>query len=175
MLFAVEAGEYTFTGNPPEFEEDIPIEHTSLPWYDATQKLPADTLRRFLLDYAECNDGIREYLSIWYLHGLPEGLLEQWKANLQSYANTKAEGRRYVPEDEVYYFMMGVRSALHKRLLLLRKVGATMDAFYWLGTVFEIASKKVYADEEGEFECFYYDCVEDWNILFDEATDKQRE
>ena len=32
VLFAVEAGEYTFTGDPPEFEEDIPIEHPSLPW-----------------------------------------------------------------------------------------------------------------------------------------------
>lgn len=175
VLFAVEAGEYTFTGDPPEFEEDIPIEYPSLPWYDAAQKLPADTLRKFLLDYANRNDEIREHLSIWYLHGLPEGLLEQWKANLQSYANTKAEGRRYVPEDEVYYFMLGVRNALNDRLLLLRKVGATMDAFYWLGTAFEIASKKVYADEEGEFEDFYYDCVEDWNILFDEATDEQRE
>ena len=175
VLFAVEAGEYTFTGDPPEFEEDISIEHPSLPWYDAVEKLPADTLRKFLLDYADRNDEIREYLSIWYLHGLPEGLLEQWKANLRSYANTKAEGRRYVPEDEVYYFMLGVRNALNDRLLLLRKVGATMDAFYWLGTAFEIASKKVYADEEGEFEDFYYDCVEDWNILFDEATDEQRE
>ena len=119
VLFAVEAGEYTFTGDPPEFEEDIPIEHPSLPWYDAVEKLPADTLRKFLLDYADRNDEIREYLSIWYLHGLPEGLLEQWKANLRSYANTKAEGRRYVPEDEVYYFMLGVRNALNDRCLLL--------------------------------------------------------
>lgn len=155
VLFAVEAGEYTFTGDPPDFEEDIPIGRPGLPWYDAIERLPADTLRKFLLDFADRNDEVREYLSIWYLHGLPEGLLSQWKANLQSYANTKAEGRRYVPEDEVYYFMLGVRNALNDRLLLLRKVGATMDAFYWLGTAFEIASKKVCADEEGEFEDFY--------------------
>ena len=175
VLFAVEAGEFTFTGDPPDFEEDIPIDHLSLPWYDAVEKLPADILRRFLLDYADRNEEIREYLSIWYLHGLPEGLLAQWKENLQAYANAKAEGRRYVPEDEVYYFMLGVRNALNERLLLLRKVGATMDAFYWLGTAFEIASKKVFADEEGDFETFYYDCVDDWNVLFDEATDEQRE
>ncbi len=175
VLFAVEAGEYTFTGDPPEFEEDIPIDHLSLPWYDAVEKLPADILRKFLWDYADRNEEIREYLSIWYLHGLPEGLLEQWKANLQSYANTKTEGRRYVPEDEVYYFILGVRKALNDRFLLLRKVGATMDAFYWLGIAFEIASKKVFADEEGEYETFYYDCVDDWNILFDEASDEQRE
>ena len=175
VLFAVEAGEYTFTGDPPEFEDDIPIGRPSLPWYDAIERLPADTLRKFLLDYAERNEEIREYLSIWYLHGLPEGLLAQWKENLQSYANTKAGGRRYVPENEVYYFMTGVRSALNRRLLLLRKVGATMDAFYWLGTAFEIAAKKVCADDDGEFEDFYYDCVEDWFILFSEATDEQRE
>lgn len=175
VLFAVEAGEYTFTGDPPEFEEDIPIEHVSLPWYDAVERLPVDTLRRFLLDYADRNDEIREYLSIWYLNGLPEGLLEQWKANLQSYANARSEGRRYVPEDAVCYFMRGVRSALNDRLLLLRKVGAAMDAFYWLGTVFEITSKKMYADKEGEFEDFYCDCVADWNILFEEATEQQRE
>lgn len=175
VLFAVEAAEYTFTGDPPEFEEDIPVGCPSLPWYDAIEKLPADTLRRFLLDFADRNDDIREELSIWYLHGMPEGLMARWKSNLQAYANTRAEGRRYVPEDEVYYFMLGVRHALKERLLLLRKVGATMDAFYWLGTAFEIASQKVYADEEGEFEDFYYECVEDWNILFDEATDEQRE
>lgn len=175
VLFAVEAGEYTFTGDPLELEEDIPVERPHLPWYDAIERLPADALRRFLLDYADRNGEIREYLSILYLHGLPEGLLGQWKSSLQSYANTEAAGRRYVPADEVYYFMCGIRNALNDRLLLLRKVGATMDAFYWLGTAFEIASKKVYADEEGEFEDFYYDCVEDWNILVSEATEEQRE
>ncbi len=174
VLFAVEAGEYTFTGDPPEFEEDIPIEHVSLPWYDAVERLPADTLRRFLLDYADRNDEIREYLSIWYLHGLPEGLLEQWKAKLQSYVNAEAVGQRYVPENAVCYFMFGVRKALNDRFLLLRKVGATMDAFYWLGTVFEIASGKVYADD-GEFGDFCCDCAEDWNLLFDEATAQQQE
>ncbi len=175
VLFAVEAGEYTFTGKPPEFEEDIPIEHVSLPWYDAVERLPADTLRRFLLDYADRNEEIREYLSIWYLHGLPEGLLEQWKAKLQSYANDWVVGRQYVPKDDVHYFLCGVRSALNERLPLLRKVGATMDAFYWLGTVFEIASGKVYADEKGEFDDFYCDCVVDWNILLNEAAEEQRE
>ena len=175
VLFAIEAGEYTFIGDPPDFEEDILVDHISFPWYDAVEKLPADMLRKFLLDYAERNEEIREYLSIWYLHGLPKGLLAKWKENLQAYANAKAEGRRYVPEDEVYYFMMGVRSALNQRLLLLRKVDATMDAFYWLGIAFEIAAKKVCADEEGDFESFYYDCVDDWNNLFDEATDEQRE
>lgn len=175
VLFAVEAGEYTFTGEPSDFEEDILTDYCSLPWYDAIEKLPADALRRFLLDYADRNNEIREWLSIWYLHGLPEGLLELWKANLQFYANAKTFDHRYVPEDEVYYFLSGVRGMLMERLLLLRKVGATMDAFYWLGTVYEIVSKKVYADEEGEFEDFYYDCVEIWNTLFDEATDEQRE
>lgn len=175
VLFAVEADEYTFTGDPPEFEEDIPIGRPDLPWRDAIERLPADTLRKFLLDFAERNYEVREYLSIWYSHGLPEGLLAQWKANLQSYANAKAYGRRYIPEDEVYHFILGVRSALNERLFLLRKVGATMDAFYWLGTAFEIAAQKVFADEEGDFDTFYYDCVEDWNILFDEATEEQRE
>ena len=152
VLFAIEAGEYTFTGEPSDYEEDIPTDHLSLPWYDAIERLPADTLRRFLLDLAERNDKVREYLSIWYLHGLPEGLLEQWKTDLQLYVREKSAGRRSVPEDEVYYFLSGVRDMLIERLLLLRKVGATMDAFYWLGTVYEIVSKKIYADEEGEFE-----------------------
>lgn len=175
VLFAVEAGEYTFSGDPPEFEEDIPTRRPSLPWYDAIEKLPADTLRRFLLDLADHNDDIQEYLAIWYLHGLPEGLLDKWKADLQHYANVKSAGRRYVPGDDVYYFIAGIRNALNNRWLLLRKVGATMDAFYWLGTVFEIASKKVYADDEGEFQLFYYDCISDWNTLFEAATEVQRE
>lgn len=175
VLFAVEAGEYTFTGDSPQFEEDIPIEEVSLPWYDAVERLPADTLRRFLVDYADRNDEVREYLSIWYLHGLPEGLLEQWKAKLQFYASDRAMGRRYVPEYEVCYFMFGVRKALNDRLLLLRKVGATIDAFYWLGTAFEIAAQKVCADENGEFRDFCDECAENWNCLFCEATDAQRE
>lgn len=173
LLFAIEAGGYTFTGEPPEYDEDIPIEET-LPWHEAIEKFSVDTLRQVLLDLADRNTEVREYLSIWYLRRLPEGLLEHWKANLQDYARAKAEGRRYVPEDEVYYFMCGVRNALNNRLLLLRKVGATMDAFYWLGTAFEIASKKVYTDEEREFRDFYYDCVKDWYLLFSEATEEQR-
>lgn len=175
LMFAIEEGEYTFTGDPPEYDEDDLDEHPSLPWYDAVEKLPADILRRFLLDYADRNSEVREYLAIWYLYGLPEGLLEQWKENLQSYAKARSVGRQYVPEEEVAYFIRGVRSALDDRFVMLRKVGATMDAFYWLGTVFEIAAKKIRADGEGAFESFYYDCIQSWDDLVMEATEEQRE
>lgn len=42
------------------------------------------------------NAELMEYLSILYLRGLPDDLMEKWKANLFSYARSRAEGRRYV-------------------------------------------------------------------------------
>lgn len=175
VLFAVEAGEYLFTTDFRELEEDIANNESDLPWAEAVEKMPADILRQFLLDYAEGDEQIQEYLSIWYLRGLPDGLLERWKRDLQSYARAIAGGRRYISEDEAYCFVNGVRDALNERLRLLRKVGATMDAFYWLGTVFEIASQKIYADLEGAFSVFYFDCAETWDQLFSEATEEQQE
>ena len=86
---------------------------------------------------------MQDYLVIHYLQGLPDELMAQWIANLWSYAKEMSSGYRYISEEDVHYFMNGVRSALNERFLLLRKVGATMDAFYYLGAVFELASKWV--------------------------------
>lgn len=175
LLFAIEAGEYTFTGDPPEFEEDILTGHTALPWYDAIERLPANTIREILLYFADQDTTIREHLAISYLHGLPDGLIAQWIDNLQSYAREMSSGYRYIPENDLRHFMNGVRSALNERFPLLRKVGAIMDAFYYLGAVFEVASKWVYSDDDGYFDDFRIDCSDLWELLFSEATEAQRE
>lgn len=175
LLFAIEAGEYTFTGEPPEYEEDIPIHRTPTPWQDAIEQLPDNTLRKILLHFVAQDPDMQDYLVIHYLQGLPDGLMAQWIANLQSYAKETSSGYRYIPENDLRHFMNGVRSALNERFLLLKKVGALMDAFYYLGAVFELASKWVYSDDHGCFGAFYDDCTELWDTLFDEATDKQQE
>lgn len=175
LLFAIEAGEYTFTGDPPEFEEDIPTGHTALPWYDAIEQLPDNTLREILQHFATLDPDIQDYLVIHHLQVLPDGLMAQWIANLQSYAREMSSGCRYIPEEDVFYFMNVVRSALSERFLLLRKVGALMDAFYYLGAVFELTSKWVYSDDHGYFGAFYDDCIGLWDDLFYDATDNQQE
>lgn len=175
LLFAIAAGEYTFTGDPPEEDEDIPIRRAPSPWQDAIAQLPDNTLREILLHFATQDPDMQDYLVIHYLQGLPDELMAQWIANLQSYAKEMSSGYRYIPEEDVHYFMNGVRSALNERFLLLRKVGATMDAFYYLGAVFELASKWVYSDDAGYFGAFYDDCIELWDDLFYDATDNQQE
>lgn len=176
LLYAVEAEEYTFTGEPPELEEvDIPVEELQIPWCEAIENLPADTLREILARYAMRDSEIGETLAIHYLGRLPEGLLSKWKTDLLSYAKEMAAGRSHVAKDDELYFINGMRFALRERFLLLRKVGAVMDAFYYLGTVFEIASKWVHDDPDCEFFDFYYECMENWDLLFSEATEHQRE
>ena len=175
LLFAIEAGEYSFTGDPPEFEEDIPIYFPSLPWNDAIEKLPSNTIREILLHFADQDENIQERLAILYLRKLPDGLMAKWIANLQSYAREMSSGYRFIPEEDLRYFISGVRSALNERFILLRNVGAIMDAFYYLGAVFEVASKWVYPNHNGYFEDFYDDCAELWDDLFSEATEEQRE
>lgn len=175
ILFAIEAGEYSFTGDPPEFEEDIPIYFPSLPWNDAIEKLPSNTIREILLHFADQDENIQERLAILYLRKLSDGLMAKWIANLQSYAREMSSGYRFIPEEDLRYFISGVRSALNERFILLRNVGAIMDAFYYLGAVFEVASKWVYPNHNGYFEDFYDDCAELWDDLFSEATEEQRE
>lgn len=175
LLFAIEAGEYNFTGDPPEFEEDIPICFPSLPWNDAIEKLPSNTIREILLHFADQDENIQERLAILYLRKLPDGLMAKWIANLQSYAREMSSGYRFIPEEDLRYFISGVRSALNERFILLRNVGAIMDAFYYLGAVFEEASKWVYPNHNGYFEDFYDDCAGLWDDLFSEATEEQRE
>lgn len=175
VLFAVDAGEYTFTGDPPEFEEDIPISFPSLPWNDAIEKLPSNTIREILRHFADQDENIQEYLTIWYLRKLPDSLMTKWITGLQSYAREMSSGYRYIPEDDLRYFISGIRSALNERFILLRNVGAVMDAFYYLGAVFEVASKWMYPNHNSYFEDFYDDCTELWDDLFSEATEEQRE
>lgn len=181
VLLAIEDTWHNFTGcllesdEEDDLDEDDEDENGSLPWYDAIERLPAESLRRFLLDYADRNNEIREYLAIWYYHGLPEGLLSKWKANLQSYASYCSAGGKYIHEDEVTSFIRGVRSVFTDRYALLISVGATMDAFYWLGTVFEIVTQRVRIDPYGKFVRFWEECVEDWEALLQKATEEQQE
>lgn len=175
VLFAIEAGEYIFTGNSTDLKDNNIDEVFSLPWYDAIENLSSNSLRLFLQDFAYNNQKIREHLSIWYMRRLPNGLLNEWKDVLLTYATARAGGHRYVPEDEVNYFISEIRSALDERFILLRNVGAIMDAFYWLGTVFEIIAQKIYIDEPGDFGIFYSDCVDDWSALIEEASNEQQQ
>lgn len=179
VLFAVEEGEFTFTNEAYEFDEDEDEyddegEPSGLPWQEAIQGLTAEELRRFLTEHAASNLSLQEDLSILYLRRLPPDLSRCWTALLRGCASRFSSGR-YVPAKEVHWFLLDLRNTFYHRFDLLRRVGAVMDAFYWLGAAFETAAQKVSADPFGDFRTFCADRRENWEQLLSTATEPQQE
>ena len=180
VLFAVEECELPFTDEAYAFDEsedeydDDEGEPLNLPWQEAIQALSAEELRRFLAERAALDLSLQEDLSILYLRGLPPPLSMCWIALLRGCASRFSSGR-YVPAEEVRWFLIHLRSTFYHRFDLLRRVGAVMDAFNWLGAAFEIAAQKIFADPSQEFRSFQDDCRGYWEQLLSEATDIQQE
>lgn len=131
LLYAVDAGEYTFTDEMPERNDFHVIERVNVKehWFDAVDCLPEVVLRAELMKLAERDHSLRLKLTILYLVGLPEGQINNRQTDLQETAFSYMNQRGYIEQYDVYDYVLEAEGLLKVVLPLLIKANAVMDAF----------------------------------------------
>ena len=177
LLYAVDAGEYTFTDELPERNDFHVIERVSVKehWLDAVDCLPEAVLRAELMKLAERDHSLSLKLTILYLGGLPEGQINNWQADLQETAFSYMNQRGYIEQDDVYDYILEADNLLRLVLPLLIKANAVMDAFRLTWMVFETVMEVPMEDEDHDTSVLIGDCEEAWRGQFEKATESQKE
>lgn len=176
VLFAVDAGEFTFTDdvpnpNVPPVVERVPLkEH----WLEAIDTLPETILRSELMRLAQQDHALRHRLTVMHLHGLPEGQLNNWKADLQELAQSYMDRRGKINFADTWEFLMDLDNFLEAKMVGLWKVGAVMDAFYLAWIVLETALETQLDDVDDELCELVDSCEVIWKKAFELATEDQR-
>jgi hypothetical protein len=132
-------------------------------------------VRKELLKRADRDERLRERLAILYLGKLPEGQLQNWKADLQDVAAGYTDRRGCIREDDVWDFLNDLGNLLDAKLPLLFEVKAVMDAFHLTWIVMETALEWSIDDPHDELGFLFVDCEEALRKIFSMATDPQRE
>jgi len=156
----------------PPVVSHIPLE---MPWQEAIDKLPEETIREELLKLADRADRLKERLAVLYLGGLPEGQLQNWKADLQDIASRYRNRRGWIAEENAWEFTDDLGVFLNDRLPLLLEVNAVMDAFHLVWIVMETALEWYVDNADGDVDDLLDDCEEGLRKVYSIATDRQRE
>jgi hypothetical protein len=176
VLFALESGDVSVTELPaakqPTIVSHIPME---LPWLEAIDNLPEDIVRKELLKLTDRDGRLKERLAVLYLGHLPEGQLQNWKADLQETAARFADRRGRIHADDVWEFLNELGVFLDAKLPLLLEVKAVMEAFHLVWIVMETALEWPLNDDYDELGDFFQECTEALRSVFDVATDDQFE
>lgn len=176
VLFALECDDVSIEDLPPAkrppIVSHIPIE---TPWLEAIDNLPEEVVRKELLKRADRDERLKERLAVLYLGKLPEGQIQNWKADLQEIAGEYANRRGQIRDDGAWDFLYDLGNFLDAKLPLLFEVGAVMDAFHLIWIVLETALEWEVDDlEEGAYDLFE-DCENALRTLWAMATEEQRE
>ena len=174
VLFALEAGvpfEEMPPREPPAIVERIPIE---LPWLEAIEHLPENVIRKKLIQLADRDDNLKERLVYLYLGGLPEGQLQNWKAEIQQLALEASNRHGEISWENADIFFMELKNFISSKLSMLRDIRAIMDAYRLVWIALETAIEQVYAEPNGSLQDFAKDCEDAWDKLFDAANEEQR-
>jgi hypothetical protein len=176
VLFALESGNVSIEELPPAKQPPI-VSHVPMetPWLEAIDHLPEAVVRKELLKRADRDERLRERLAILYLGKLPEGQLQNWKADLQDVAAGYTDRRGCIREDDVWDFLNDLGNLLDAKLPLLFEVKAVMDAFHLTWIVMETALEWSVDDPHDEMGFLFVDCEEALRKIYSMATDPQRE
>ena len=156
----------------PPIVSHIPLE---MPWLEAIDNLPEETVRKELLKRADREDWLKERLAVLYLGKLPEGQIQNWKADLQKNASDYTDRRGRIVDEDAWEFANGLGNFLDTKLPLLFEVNAVMDAFYVIWIVMETALEWHVDDPDGDLYDLFEDCEESLRKVYSVATDEQRE
>lgn len=172
VLLEIEAGEYTFTNDPPtapiSIVERVPIEER---WQEAIDTLPEEVIREELLKLADRDEGLKLRLSLLLTGKLPEGQLNNWKADVQEIAASYMSRSRYIREEDVVEYIYDETLFLRNKLAVLKGFNATMDAFYLTSMVYETVMEiPLEYQEDEELFTIMDECEESWEELFAKAT-----
>ncbi len=176
LLFEIEAGEYTFTDEDPAPPIQL-VERVEIPeqWRDAIATLPEKMVRTKLVEQAEKNGQLRLELTIRYLGHLPQGQINNWKADLQQYAMEGMNLRGYVDQGEVEALLWEAQYLLDTMIPLLLEIGTIMDAFNLTWTVCETMAEIPMEDAYHEKDRLFSNCGAYFLEIMEKASQEQKE
>lgn len=176
VLFALERDDVSIEDIPPAKRPPI-VSHIPMetPWLEAIDNLPEEVVRKELLKRADRDERLKERLAVLYLGKLPEGQIQNWKADLQEIAGEYANRRGQIKDDDAWDFLYDLDNFLDAKLPLLFEAGAVVDAFHLIWIVLETALEWEVEDlEEGACDLFE-DCENALRTLWAMATEEQQE
>lgn len=156
----------------PPIVSHIPLE---MPWLEAIDNLPEETIRKELLKRADREDWLKERLAVLYLGGLPKGQLQNWKADLQEIASRYINRRGWIAEEDAWEFTDDLGDFLNDHLPLLLEVNAAMDAFHLVWIVMETALEWQVDNSDDDVDNLLEGCEEKLRKVYSMATDEQQE
>lgn len=176
VLFALERDDVSIEDIPPAKRPPI-VSHIPMetPWLEAIDNLPEEVVRKELLKRADRDERLKERLAVLYLGKLPEGQIQNWKADLQEIAGEYANRRGQIKDDDAWDFLYDLDDFIDAKLPLLFEAGAVVDAFHLIWIVLETALEWEVDDlEEGACDLFE-DCENALRTLWAMATEEQQE
>lgn len=156
----------------PVIVEHVPI---NLPWLDAIDHLPDSVVRKKLMQLADRNDALKERLTFLYLGGLPDGQLQNWKADLQQSAFVAANRYGVIEWEDADIFFMDLENFMSSKLSMLLEAKAYMDAAKMIWIVLETAMEQAYDAPDSGLLSLKEECKNNWKTVFKAATDPVRQ
>ena len=132
-------------------------------------------MRKELLKRADRDERLKERLAVLYLGKLPEGQIQNWKADLQKIAGEYTDRRGRINDENIWEFLNDLGNFLDAKLPLLLEVTAVMDAFHLIWIVMDTALEWEMDDYYDELDDLFIDCKDAYEALLPLATDVQRE
>lgn len=176
VLFALESGTVPVEVLPPVKQPPavsrVPME---MPWREAVDHLPEAVVRKELQKRAQWDNRLKERLAVLHLGKLPQGQLQNWKADLQEIAMGYTNPRGRIRDGDVPDFLGELGDFLALRLPLLWEVKAVMDAFHLIWIVMETSMQWAVYDPYDDLYHLFRDCEEGLKAIFSMATDAERE
>lgn len=175
VFFALERSDISVEELPaaptPPIVFHIPLE---MPWLEAIDNLPEETVRKELMKRADREDWLKERLAVLYLGKLPEGQLQNWKADLQEIASRYINRRGWIAGEDAWEFTNDLGGFLNAHLPLLLEVNAVMDAFHLVWIVMETALEWPVDNSDDDVDDLLEVCEEKLRKIYSIATEEQR-
>ena len=176
VLYAIESGdieiERVIPAKKPRVVPHIPVE---MPWLEAIDRLPEDVIRKELLKLADRDARLRIRLGVLFLKRLPQGQIQNWKADLQAAVARYANRWGCVDYEDAWNFLEETNFLLKVNLPLVMEVGAVEDAFQLIWIVMETALEWKLDGCDDDLDELFEDCDDALQNLWAIATQHQRE
>lgn len=176
MLFALETEDLPVEELPP-VPKPVLVPHVPMEshWLEAIDKLPEEVVRKELMKRADRDDGLKDRLAVLYLKKLPEGQLQNWKADLQEMADNYLDRRGRINEEDAWEFTEDLGNFLNGKLPLLLEVNDIWDAFQLIWIVMETALEWQVDNSDDDVDELLEGCEEKLRKVYSLASDVQRE
>lgn len=177
LLFAVDAGTYTFTPERPDRTPFplVPRVPEDDAWKETIDHLPASELRKLLTRAASHNPDLQQELILRHQGHLSDGYLQNRRADVQEIALSYCNRYGVLDPRELTDFSEEVQCFLSDILSPLRKLHAMTDAFRLTWTVWETVLELPAPAESKDLESLFSFCGNSMKKQFQNAAQAQKE